>query len=173
MSVRVEGIVDFQKQMRAYIDKVAEKRQKQAILFAGATVMKRQASKLVPKKKARYQYAYNGKKVVIKKPFYYYRKNEGKIAEILKGNLSKSMNVFRTKIGDVEVGPRVLKKITRGSVVGKNWKWSSGYYASSLLKSAEAFRKKYSERAYLMTQTKVLQAMEKALLKIHKRIYGQ
>lgn len=173
MSVQVKGIVDFQQQMRRYLDKVSEKRQKQAILLAGANVMRRQAVKMIPKKKARYTYQYNGKQKVIKAPFFYYGKNRGKIAEITRGNLSKSMFSFKTKIGDVEVGPRVLRKITTGGIIGKNSKTSSGYYASSLLGSAEAFRKKYSERAYLMTQTKVLQAMEKALLKIHKRIYRQ
>lgn len=170
MSITVTGITDFEKYMKEYLSKVSNPKQKQRILRSGALVVRRVAKRFIPKKKDRYVYTYNGKKVVVQKPFYYYVRGKGRQALVVKGNLANSIYAFRTKIGDVELGPRRLRKVASGTILGGMPKSSSGYYASSLAKSATNFRKKYLESSYNGSKTKVLEAMRKTFERIHKQL---
>ena len=101
------------------------------------------------------------------------------MALIFAGNLANSIYVFRTRInsingkgkfGDVEVGPRVYRKMYQGSIIGQKPASSSGYYAAAMAKSVLNFRKKYFERSYTMQSAKVETAMRKTLERIHKKL---
>lgn len=173
MSVTVTGVADFRDFMRNYLRQIEKPKQKQTILKAGALVVRRKVKTMLPKRKDRYTYTINGRQVVVKRPFHYYVKGKGKQALIVKGNLANSIYAFRTRIGEVEVGPRRLRKIQSGSIIGGIPASSSGYYASSLAKSAQNFRQKFTERAYTTTQTQVVQRMVKAFERIHKKIVGR
>ena len=173
MSVTVKGAVYVGNFLRNYLRQIEKPSQKQTILKAGALVVRRKVKSMLPKRKDRYTYTINGRQVVVKKPFYYYLKGKGKQGLMIKGNLANSIYAFRTRIGEVEVGPRRLRRIAEGSIIGGTPQSSSGYYASSLLKSAQKFRQNFTERAYTTKQTQVLKKMEKAFERIHKKILAR
>ena len=170
MSVTVKGAVDVGNFLRNYLRQIEKPSQKQTILKAGALVVRRKVKGMLPKRKDRYTYTINGRQVVVKKPFYYYLKGKGKQGLMIKGNLANSIYAFRTRIGEVEVGPRRLRRIAAGSIIGGTPPTSSGYYASMLLRSAENFRRSFTERAYILTEPKVVQRMIKTFERIHKQL---
>ena len=170
MSITVTGVTDFQQYMRDYLKKVDTPKQRQRILKAGAVVVRRKVKTMLPKRKDRYAYNYDGRQIVVKKPFYYRAKGIGIQALMIKGNLANYIYAFQTKRGEVEVGPRRLRGIKNGSIIGGTPPTSSGYYASMLLRSAENFRRSFTERAYILTEPKVVQRMIKTFERIHKQL---
>jgi len=85
------------------------------------------------------------------------------------GNLRTSMYAFKTKVGSVEVGPRVLKKIAgKYDKIGETPKTSSGYYAAMLFKKAANFRRQVTEAAMAASISKIDAAMQRTFQRIHR-----
>ncbi len=151
MAVKVTGINEFNAKLLAYQKRLSAPKEKTAILAAGGQQIRREAAKApTPKSKKEHYYYSNGGKFTIQR-----------------GNLRKSMQVFRGRDGDVYVGPRVLRRITGD--IGKTAKTSSGYYAAAIAGSARAFRAAYMEPALGKATGAALQAIEKQFAKWHNQ----
>lgn len=149
---QVVGSAEFIQKMRGYIKSVSTIRERHQILKSGSMVARNKAKKSIPK--------------AAKSHYYYYK---GKKAEIKPGNLRNSMYVFREKTGNVSIGPRVLRSISNGQVLGEKPKKSSGFYAAMLYKNATNFRTKVIEPAVYSSFDKMLKAMDKAYNRIHAK----
>lgn len=103
-----------------------------------------------------------------KRPHYYQSKGIGMVrVKILPGNLLKSTKYyFRRKLGEYEVGPKVLFKLSPewGRTVSK----SSGYYASMVYGSASAYRIRVMEPE--LNRPATFQRIEKAFARYHKKL---
>ena len=157
MSLRIaaQDMDSLRKNIRAYLEEASLPKEKQKILLAGGKVV-RNAIK-------RGSYFKNSKK-----PNFYYSK-QGRIT-ILPGNLRKSIYVFKTQNGSVEVGPRVLRKIAGVyDKIGDKPKSSSGFYAAMLFKSASNFRRQVVEAAMQASISKIDTSMQKTLERLHRR----
>lgn len=101
-------------------------------------------------------------------PHYYYSKGIGNMkVKILSGNLLKSTKYyFRRKLGEYEVGPKVLFRLSPewGRTVSK----SSGYYASMVYGSASAYRIRVMEPE--LNKPATFQRIEKAFARYHKKL---
>ena len=149
---QVTGEREFIQKMRGYINAVSTTKERHQILKSGGMVARNKAKKSIPK--------------AAKSHFYHYK---GKKAEIKPGNLRNSLYVFREKTGNVSIGPRVLRSISNGQVLGEKPKKSSGFYAAMLYKSATNFRTKVIEPAVYSSFDKMLKAMDKAYNRIHAK----
>ena len=154
-NVQVTGVNEFNANVRRLANSVTTTREKQRVLIAGARIARNYARNTILKN------------VVSSKPITYNRK--GKKATILPGNLKKSMYAFRMKSGDVAIGPRVLRRISNGDIIGAKPKTSSGFYAHMIYKNAINFRVKVTDLAVSATYTKMLASMEKTFDKILAR----
>lgn len=151
-NAQVTGKKEFYQRMRGYVKAVSTVKEQQQVLRAGGVVVRNKAKRMIEP---------------AEKSVFYYR--GGKKAEIKPGNLANSMYVFREKTGDVSIGPRVLNRINNGDVLGETPKKSSGYYAAQLYGSAIAFRKQVTEPALSASFGKMIQAMDRAYNRIHKK----
>jgi hypothetical protein len=152
--IRAQDIEALKRNMRGYLDEVATKKERQKILLAGGRVVRAKVKR-------------GGYFKDSKKPRTYYSK-QGKIT-IMPGNLRTSMYAFKTKVGSVEVGPRVLKKIAgKYDKIGETPKTSSGYYAAMLFKKAANFRRQVTEAAMAASISKIDAAMQRTFQRIHR-----
>jgi hypothetical protein len=155
MYVRAQDIEALKRNMRGYLNEVSGPKIRQWILSAGAVP--------VVSKVRRGGFFKNSKK-----PHFYYSK-QGRI-KIVPRNLRRSMHSFKTKVGSVEIGPKVLRKIAgKYDTIGEKSATSSGFYAAALFKKAANFRQQVTEKALMATISKIDERMEKALSKLHKR----
>ena len=152
-NVKVTGIPELQRNIKNYLKDASTVREKHSILRPGAVVIRNAAKKKVRKSK---------------KNHFYYRK--GNKVEIESGNLRNSIYAFKHKIGEVSVGPRVLRSLAGRKSIGTAPANSSGYYAHMLYQTAEGFRDTITWSATMMNLDKVDKAMEKALERFNKRI---
>lgn len=152
-NLKVENIEELKRNIKEYLKVASTNREKHAILRPGAVIVRNASKKRIRKSK---------------KNHFYYR--AGKKVEIESGNLKNSIYVFRHKIGEVSVGPRVLRSLTGRTSIGKDPKSSSGYYAHMLYYTAEGFRDTITWMAMMSNLTKVNDAIAKAYEKFNKRI---
>jgi hypothetical protein len=153
--VKVEGVSDVQKSLLEYQAKVKDAKQKAKLLSAGAQAVRKEAAK-APTPKSR-------------KSHYYYPKKAGRV-EIVPGNLRRSMRTYKTRQGDVEIGPKVLRRVAGLSEIGRTAKTASGFYAAALYGSASRFRREIMESALSRAEQKALAAIQKAYTKFHDEI---
>jgi len=153
--VNITGIQELQQGLNTYLRGVSNPKQKIRILAAGGQVIKRTAAK-APTPKS-------------KKVHYYYPKKGANRVAIFPGNLRKSIKVFRGKDGDIYVGPKVLRRLSGLSEIGKNAKTSSGYYASMIYGKASRFRIAILENAIATNSAKILNAIQTTYAKIHRQ----
>jgi hypothetical protein len=153
-SVKVEGIPELQLTLKTYFKKVSIPPEKGKLLAAAGAEIRKEASK-APTPKS-------------KKTHYYYPRKRKRIS-IEPGNLQRSMKVYRTRDGDVEVGPRVKRSLLGVSEIGKTAATSSGYYAHMIFKSAANFRTKILEPAMSRAEQKAIKAVQKAFEKFHNQ----
>jgi hypothetical protein len=163
----ISGIEELRRNMQGYLKEVATKKERQTVLLAGGRVLRNKARANIKKHKKIYTYQRNGKRITIKhNPLRYYSKFGDAI--VYPGNLRKSMYVFKKRDGDVAIGPRVLRKI-RSSEIGDTVKNSSGWYASTLYRSATNFRTLVTERALSSNLEAISTAMQIAYKRIHEK----
>jgi hypothetical protein len=145
---------ELKRNIAGYIKEVATIKERQKILMAGARVV-RSAIK-------RGSYFKDSKE-----PRTYYSKFGN--VEILPGNLRNSIYAFKTKGGNAEVGPRVLRVLGgKYSKIGDTQRTSSGYYAAMLFRGASAFRTQVTGRAMGANLARIDKAMQRALRSVHK-----
>jgi hypothetical protein len=151
MSIKVEGIEEFNKKVKELSSKVATKKEKQSIVRAGAPPVVAAAKKIVRKADKDYPFFQKGKEYTIKV-----------------GNLRDSIMYFKQRDGDVSIGPRRLKKLS-SKTIGGGKKTSSGFYAAAHYKSASLFKSNVTEKALSQSTQKTLKAMDKAVERILKK----
>lgn len=140
--------------LQRYLKRVATKGRKAQILRAGAGQV-RKVARQSPTPKA-------------DRVHYYYQKKTGKKFAIQPGNLRKSMALFRDRRDDIQVGPRVIRRLT-GDDIGKTVKTASGFYAAALFGSASSFRITIMEAALQKAKTAAFQKMEQKFAQIHAK----
>lgn len=152
--IQVQGAKEVALNLTRYAATVSDRKERQRVLAAGGRKVAQTAAKPpTPKSKA---------------PHHYYSKR-GPI-KIVPGNLRRSMRQFQTKQGEVEVGPRVLRRVVGMEEIGRTQKTASGFYAAALYGSASAFRQAVMEPALSKAQTQALQAMRKQYERLHNRL---
>ncbi|MBK7873918.1 MAG: hypothetical protein IPJ74_26335 [Saprospiraceae bacterium] len=138
--------------LKNYLKRVATKSKKVQILRSGAGEV-RKVARQSPTPKS-------------KKLHYYYSKR-GK-TPIYPGNLRKSMSLFRDRKDDIQVGPKVIRRLT-ASEIGQTTKTASGFYAAALFGSASRFRIRIMEAALQKARSAAFQKMERKFAQIHAK----
>ena len=157
MSLRIaaQDMDSLRRNIRSYLEEASLPKEKQKILLAGGKVVRNTIRKRNYFKDSKKPHFYNSK--------------QGKIT-ILPGNLRNSIYVFKTQNGNVEVGPRVLRKIAGVyDKIGDKPKSSSGFYAAMLFRSASNFRRQVVEAAMQASISKIDINMQKVLERLHRR----
>lgn len=156
-TVQVVGFEEYRRRVQSLSNAVTTKKEKHQVLVSGGRIARDYAKNVIMKDiQARYVYKY-------------YRKGQGQVAAVLPGNLRNSMYVFRHKTGEASIGPRVLRKINAGSILGALPKSSSGWYAHMIFKKANMFRIKVTDAAVQVVYPKMLKRMEKRYEQIFKK----
>lgn len=155
-AIVVVGYDDFKKGLKTYTEGISDKKAIQKVLASGASIVVSSSRKIVKKSTKAH----------------YYTKKDGTRVKILPGNLSKSIGLFkvRRKSYDVEVGPRIVRKLDALTTLGATAKKSSGFYASALYKSASNFRNQVTEAAYNLSAAKALERMDKSFNRLHEAL---
>lgn len=153
--MQIQGTQQLQVNIKRYLNEVGTRRERQKVLLAGAKVLRNTAKAKIDDSP---------------KPHYYYPKSgKGKV-EIKPGNLRKSMYAFKEKSGVVSVGPRTIRRVSGVlKTLGETPKTSSGFYASMLFKSAQAFRQRITETALATALSRIDTAMQKAYQRVHRQ----
>lgn len=154
MSVDVQGVEQVAANLQRYAKTVSDRKERQNVLYAGGQKVAQTAAK-APTPKS-------------KNVHYYYAKT-GPIP-IKPGNLRRSMRPYKDKQGDIQVGPKVLRRVVGMSEIGATKKTSSGFYAAALYGSASAFRQAVMEPALSRAQSQALAAMQKRYEKLHQKL---
>ena len=156
--MQIQGTQQLQVNIKRYLNEVGTRRERQKVLLAGAKVLRNAARlNIEDSKKTHYYYPKKG------------LNRKGKI-EIMPGNLRKSMYAFKQKDGIVSVGPRVIRRISGVfKTIGQTPPTSSGFYASMLFKSAQAFRQRITETALATALSRIDAAMQKAYQRVHRQ----